>query len=260
MSEADIDDIAGEYVLGTLSLEERREIEARLDLDPALKAAVVIWQNRLAPLDESFDDTTLPPEAVWASIQQRIEASAASPDTPQILTPGLSEDDGDNNGFEQIVSFLALQKMRESRDRWRRLAIGTVSLAAGLIGLSIYGVNLPFLPQVQQEARFVAVLNPEGAEAGFLIRVDIDQKRLQIERLAGAAPQGKDYELWLIEPDNQVRSLDVVGREKVQRVGYQSGAEEQSLTFAISLEPEGGSPTGKATGPILYTGRLVTDK
>ena len=27
--------------------------------------------------------------------------------------------------------------------------------------------------------------------------------------------------------------------------------------FAISLEPQGGSPTGAPTGPVLYTGKLV---
>ena len=29
------------------------------------------------------------------------------------------------------------------------------------------------------------------------------------------------------------------------------------LTLAISLEPKGGSPTGVATGPIVFTGSLV---
>ena len=28
-------------------------------------------------------------------------------------------------------------------------------------------------------------------------------------------------------------------------------------TYAVSLEPEGGSPTGVATGPIVYTGKLI---
>jgi anti-sigma-K factor RskA len=27
--------------------------------------------------------------------------------------------------------------------------------------------------------------------------------------------------------------------------------------FAVSLEPEGGSPTGQATGPVMFTGKLV---
>ncbi len=28
-------------------------------------------------------------------------------------------------------------------------------------------------------------------------------------------------------------------------------------TYAVSLEPEGGSPTGTPTGPVLYSGKLV---
>ena len=28
-------------------------------------------------------------------------------------------------------------------------------------------------------------------------------------------------------------------------------------TYAVTVEPEGGSPTGIATGPIVFTGKLV---
>jgi anti-sigma-K factor RskA len=28
-------------------------------------------------------------------------------------------------------------------------------------------------------------------------------------------------------------------------------------TLAVSLEPEGGSPTGAPTGPVLFTGKLI---
>jgi anti-sigma-K factor RskA len=28
-------------------------------------------------------------------------------------------------------------------------------------------------------------------------------------------------------------------------------------TYAVSLEPQGGSPTGAPTGPVLYSGKLV---
>ena len=30
-----------------------------------------------------------------------------------------------------------------------------------------------------------------------------------------------------------------------------------SAALAVSLEPPGGSPTGKPTGPVLYQGRLL---
>ena len=28
-------------------------------------------------------------------------------------------------------------------------------------------------------------------------------------------------------------------------------------TYAVTLEPEGGSPTGVATGPVVFTGKLI---
>jgi anti-sigma-K factor RskA len=28
-------------------------------------------------------------------------------------------------------------------------------------------------------------------------------------------------------------------------------------TYAVTIEPEGGSPTGVATGPIVFTGKLI---
>jgi anti-sigma-K factor RskA len=30
-----------------------------------------------------------------------------------------------------------------------------------------------------------------------------------------------------------------------------------NATYAVTIEPKGGSPTGVATGPIVYTGKLV---
>ena len=29
--------------------------------------------------------------------------------------------------------------------------------------------------------------------------------------------------------------------------------------FAVSVEPPGGSPTGKPTGPVIYSGTLIKD-
>ena len=45
-----LDELAGEYVLGTLPGARRREVEARLEHDAALRAAVDRWEARLLPL------------------------------------------------------------------------------------------------------------------------------------------------------------------------------------------------------------------
>ena len=54
-SDEQLQRLADEYVLGTLSMAERAEVEQRLLREPALRDAVDAWEQRLLPL------TTLAP-------------------------------------------------------------------------------------------------------------------------------------------------------------------------------------------------------
>jgi anti-sigma-K factor RskA len=65
---------AGEYVLGTLNANQRRSIESRLTYEPALRAAVDEWEQRLLPLT-SLAEPIEPAAGLW----QRIVASIAQP-------------------------------------------------------------------------------------------------------------------------------------------------------------------------------------
>jgi anti-sigma-K factor RskA len=35
------------------------------------------------------------------------------------------------------------------------------------------------------------------------------------------------------------------------------GARVEKASLAVSVEPEGGSPTGSPTGPVVYSGQIV---
>ena len=48
----DIEALAAEYVLGTLSREERRAVASRRENEQALDAAIAAWERRLGPLAE----------------------------------------------------------------------------------------------------------------------------------------------------------------------------------------------------------------
>ena len=65
------DALAAEYVLGTLSDEERTHAEALLTLDPAFEEAVHHWERRLGELNVMVEAVEPPPE-VWDSIKTRI--------------------------------------------------------------------------------------------------------------------------------------------------------------------------------------------
>lgn len=252
------DEIAGEYVLGTLSFEERREFEVLLHNDKDLQAAVKAWEQRLSPLNEDdlkhvLDDFAdrKPRDDVWQQINERLDKNDR-PINPQSDLLFGQED--------AIFSFVTIEQIKQSRNRWRALAVGSMALAASFIGLQAFGILPSLVPSPAPLQNYVAVLNPEGTEPGFLIRVNLADKRLEVERLAGKAPSGKDYELWQIEPNRGPISLNVVGRERVEKVSFQGEADKKTLTFAISLEPEGGSPTGKATGPVIYSGTLLYER
>jgi len=57
-NDEDIDGLAAEYVLGTLDVGERASIATRRTREPALNAAILDWERRLAPLTENRQPTT----------------------------------------------------------------------------------------------------------------------------------------------------------------------------------------------------------
>ena len=66
-----LDELAGEYVLGTLPAEQRAEVEQRLKHDAELRAAVDAWEQRLLPLTALAEP--VPPSAnLWQRIERNI--------------------------------------------------------------------------------------------------------------------------------------------------------------------------------------------
>ena len=65
----------------------------------------------------------------------------------------------------------------------------------------------------------------------------------------------RSLELWAVPATGAPRSLGVIsaaGATVVQR----GKLLDNTTALAVSLEPPGGSPTGRATGPVLYVGKL----
>jgi anti-sigma-K factor RskA len=87
-----------------------------------------------------------------------------------------------------------------------------------------------------------------------VLTVDTAKNTLSIRRVADAAPAGKSYELWAVEPGQDPKSLGVVEEARYTRP---LSLPTSDLVLAVSLEPLGGSPTGKVTGPIVFSGPLV---
>jgi anti-sigma-K factor RskA len=109
--------------------------------------------------------------------------------------------------------------------------------------------------------RFVAVLQRDAVSPAFILSVDVDSRTMTVRRVAAEPAAGKSYELWLVSSKfSGPKSLGVVGADEFSKPAQLASYDPQTIsdaTYAISLEPEGGSPTGTATGPILWTGKLI---
>jgi anti-sigma-K factor RskA len=158
--------------------------------------------------------------------------------------------------------------------RWRRLTMAMTAIAALLalyVGISQFApglvpVSRPTPPAVtaqvaQPQSRLVAVLQQDPTTPAFLVSVDPASRALTVRRVAAVPEPNRSYELWLISNKFPApRSLGLVGAGEFTARTLPSGFDADTLkaaSYAISLEPSGGSPTGAPTGPILFKGRMV---
>ena len=122
------------------------------------------------------------------------------------------------------------------------------ALAAAAIGAAAFLM----VPPAPVAPTMTAELSAEASPLRYAAAIVGDQ--LTLTRTAGTdAEAGKEYELWIIEGDNAPVSLGVLTTASVTipapkaAVGY---------VLAITLEPKGGGPDGKPTGPIVAAGPL----
>jgi len=159
--------------------------------------------------------------------------------------------------------------------QWRTVANAMTALAAVLLAMIAVQVFRPdLLPQTLRSkprtqvaddtappAQFVALLQKDGEAPAFILTVDAVSKSFTVRRVGAEPEQGKSYELWLVSDRLQApRSLGVIGSgDFTTRPALSSFDTDivNSATYAVSLEPEGGSPTGAVTGPIVFSGKLI---
>jgi anti-sigma-K factor RskA len=109
--------------------------------------------------------------------------------------------------------------------------------------------------------RLVAVLQQEPTAPAFLVTVDQQSRTLTVRRVSATPETDRSYELWLISSKfPNPRSLGIVGGEEFTTRPLPASFDRDTIraaSYAVSLEPAGGSPSGVPTGPILFTGKMV---
>jgi anti-sigma-K factor RskA len=222
----ELDLLAGEYVLGTLEAWQAREVEAALAGTPALRAAVGRWERRLAGLAEAVPPET-PPAELWSRIAERVHLA----ELPRLMPTPRRHRGG-------LLGSLAL---------WRFATAGLAAAAAVLAFMLI---------QPPPTERYLAVLQTDRAAPAWV--VEGEGGNIVLTSLNPRQPDpGRSLELWALPPGATApTSLGVIPAEGRVTIPAGRVTPQPGMLIEVSLEPEGGSPTGLPTGPVLFIGRL----
>ena len=212
---------AAEHALGVLDTPEREAAERRELTDPVFAGQVEGWRARLAALLDGVAPIAAP-DYIWTGIVERLGA------------------------LGKVVEL----RLRRSLILWRSAAAAAAGIAAVL-------ALVAFLPRREGPT---PVMTSELAAANkgpvvYVAMMDPAHHRVILQPVSMSVTPGHSPELWLIGADGKPVSLGVAQFAKPVQLKLDkspTGAE----VLAVSIEPDGGSPTGQPTGPVVATGKL----
>jgi anti-sigma-K factor RskA len=240
MSEASRDDdletLATLVVTGLASEEETQAFDARLAREPQARAAMARARERFLDLD-----TTAAPVAPSPRLWARIEA-----------------DLGQGGRVESLDAHRARRAAPERaralspRGFWQGFAAASVAslVTGGLLWASLW----PAPPQL------VVVLLDAQARPVSLVEAYEGQKIRIVPLGTIDVPQGRTLQVWTLpDPATGPVSMGLLNSVTATMLtGPPLPPPKREQLYEITIEPVGGSPTGKPTGPIVGKGFAKT--
>lgn len=217
MDSDDLNDLAGEYVLGTLAGAERVAFEGRLQRDTAAMRAVAQWALHLQPLADAVTPA-IPAPQLW----QRIERNLGLP-----------------------------SKSKPRGPLWIAAAV-----AAAIVAVAFLFSDLTMKPDVNAVAQLAAPAGGEAAfvvsvlddRQKLLIRAANAPAQPNNSYELWVVPQtGAPVSLGVVEQTGETERDVAENARSLLAIGG---------TLAVSLEPLGGSTTGAPT-TVMYVGALA---
>jgi anti-sigma-K factor RskA len=236
-----------------LSTVEHKAFEASIESDAATREDVLFWERTFGSLNASVSPQA-PPDDMW----ERIEAGLS--DTSKLADTSVGHRTDSSAMAAKAANDNIADKLRRSLKRWRMMAIvaslATIALAAFIVN----GPTNPFMSPPWQGADsivsqdYIAVVNANGDQPSLVINIESNTGTVTARSIGVAKPEGKSLELWYVPDGQKAVSVGLVGEGGFDLKDIE--ATDGDL-LAISVEPAGGSPTGAATGPVIYTGKLI---
>jgi len=258
------------YALGSLGDEDRRILERHLaEGCPECEAALADFSSSVVALASSAP-LAEPSPALRARVLDAVAGEAQG--------GALAERAGADRG--RVI------RMEPPRSSWTSWAWAAAAAALAIVSFLQWNIAERLRADLEskskqlaetsqrlaEEQRWAAVLGAPDARVAELQITPAGIKALRARAVYDpktrsavlvfenfSAPAGKDYELWAMVPDG-VASLGLI---KADADGHatlrleNAGAPDALAGFAVSLEPEGGSPNPRApTGPVVMVGKI----
>ena len=226
----DLDAQAAEYVLGTLPYEQRQALARRLEHEPALRAAVDAWEQRLQSM-QALAPAQVPSDYLWQRIERSLDGLSPAP----------------------VVASVAASRWWQRATPWRWTTAAGLAASLVLAVLLLRGTPAP-LPTY-----LVVLVAPQDQAPGWVVQASSPRSAQLIPLGVAEVPAGKTLQFWtkadgwsgpvslgLIKPGERVE----VPLETLPPL-------ENNQLFELTLEGPTGSPTGKPHGPLQFIGRAV---
>ncbi|WP_302173239.1 anti-sigma factor domain-containing protein [uncultured Hydrogenophaga sp.] len=269
-----LDRLAAAWAVGTLRGGARRRFEQMAREHPSVRAAALVWQERMTAMTE-LQPAVQPAPQVWTRIDNLVRAeravvsslsgrqASAGTAAPWWQGVRLWQGMGLAGALATVAAIGVALNLNTQLGQTRADLLaqsGTLStqtaqyaqLQTQLQGLQ---AELAALPR----ADYVAVLNDSQASAAVLVTFDPVRRQLNLQRL-GPVQEAEDrsLQLWALPPGAGPKSLGVLTRERLLQLVADPSSVRDVPTLAISLEPRGGVPeAGGPTGPVLFKGALI---
>jgi anti-sigma-K factor RskA len=222
--------LAAEYVLGLLEGEDKTEAERRLTSDAAFARDVETWRTRFM----AFDDATEPrpaSDALWRKIEAAIQAPARTPAT--------------QSAWSRL---------------WGNIGVLRAATLAASFAAILFAVGLGVAIRKAREQPVMVAVLMDGTRPGAVVHAFADGRVVLVPLTTINVPEGRVLEVWTLPSrERGPVSVGLMSQARTLQLNLKDlTAPRVDQLFEITLEPAGGSPIGRPTGPVLYKGTTST--
>lgn len=219
--------LAGEAALGLLDPAQQAVFAARIATDARFAAEVTAWEARFQPwLGRA--DAAVPP-ALWPKIRAKLQTAAT-------------------------------RRPANAPLRLWQAAAGAATAVAATLAFMLVNPPTRHTPVPPPQPMLVAALGSETGRAVMTVAYDLPRGELLVTPVK-LNPDSRFPELWVIGTSGEARSLGLVEAKRATRVQVPLALRRliaSGATLAVTLEPKGGAPYDKATGPVIVSGKIET--